>query len=63
VLWEAEGAYGGGPVTLVSPMIARYPLVTPGMSRLPLRSDRPDARILLGVAVTVGGIVLLLVGG
>ena len=56
-------ALSRGPVTLVSPVVASYPLVTLGMSRLLLRSERPTRQVLLGVAMIVAGIVLLLTGG
>ncbi len=56
-------ALARGPVTLVSPVVASYPLVTLGLSRLLLRSERPTRQVLLGVAMTVAGIVLLLTGG
>jgi drug/metabolite transporter (DMT)-like permease len=55
-------ALARGPVTLVSPIVASYPLVTLALSGVLLRGDRPGPAVLLGVAVTVGGIVLLLAG-
>jgi len=54
-------ALGCGPVTLVSPLIAAYPLVTLLLSFRFLKHERLDARLVTAVAVTVGGVVLLLV--
>lgn len=54
-------ALAKGPVTLVSPLAASYPLVTLGLSAVLLRSVRPSPRLALGVAATVGGVVLLLI--
>jgi drug/metabolite transporter (DMT)-like permease len=55
-------ALARGPVTLVSPVVASYPLVTLALSRLLLSADQPTPRVVLGVAATVAGIVLLLAG-
>ena len=55
-------ALARGPVTLVSPMVASYPLVTLAVGWVVLRAARPGRAVLLGVAVTVAGIVLLLAG-
>jgi drug/metabolite transporter (DMT)-like permease len=54
-------ALGLGPVTLVSPLIASYPLVTLLLSFRFLKCERVDARLVAAVAITVGGVVLLLV--
>jgi drug/metabolite transporter (DMT)-like permease len=54
-------ALGRGPVTLVSPLIASYPLVTLLLSFRFLKCERVDARLVAAVAITVGGVVLLLV--
>jgi drug/metabolite transporter (DMT)-like permease len=56
-------ALARGPVTLVSPMVASYPLVTLAVGWVVLHAARPGRAVLLGVAVTVGGIVLLLLRG
>ncbi len=53
-------ALGKGPVTVVSPLIASYPLVTLGLSRLFLKHEPVGALLIGGVAVTVGGIILLI---
>jgi drug/metabolite transporter (DMT)-like permease len=54
-------ALGRGPVTLVSPLIATYPLVTLLLSFQLLRRERVDGRLVAAVAITVGGVVLLLI--
>ena len=54
-------ALGRGPVTLVSPLIATYPLVTLLLSRQCVQRERLDARLVAAVAMTIGGVVLLLV--
>ncbi|MBV8290038.1 MAG: DMT family transporter [Hyphomicrobiales bacterium] len=54
-------ALGRGPVSLVSPLIATYPLVTLLLSLRFLKRERIDARLAAAVAVTVGGVVLLLI--
>jgi drug/metabolite transporter (DMT)-like permease len=53
-------ALARGPVALVSPLVATYPLVTLGLSRLVLGPVRIGPNIVLGVLLTVGGVVLLL---
>jgi drug/metabolite transporter (DMT)-like permease len=54
-------ALGRGPVTLVSPLIATYPLVTLLLSFRFLKRERLDLRLVAAVAATVGGVVLVLV--
>jgi drug/metabolite transporter (DMT)-like permease len=54
-------ALGRGPVTLISPLIATYPLVTLLLSFRFLKRERVDPRLVAAVAVTIGGVVLLLV--
>jgi drug/metabolite transporter (DMT)-like permease len=54
-------ALGCGSVTLVSPLIATYPLVTLLLSFGFLKRARVEARLIAAVAITVGGCVLLLV--
>ena len=54
-------ALARGPVTLVSPLAAGYPLVTLALSAVMLRSVRLSPRLVAGVVATVGGVVLLLV--
>ncbi|WP_162914513.1 DMT family transporter [Desertibaculum subflavum] len=49
-----------GPVALVSPLVATYPLVTLALSPLLLGRVEIGRRIVIGVAATVGGVILLL---
>ena len=55
-------AVGAGPVSLVAPLIATYPLVTVGVSALVLSNVRITARLVTGVVMTVAGVVLILAG-
>jgi drug/metabolite transporter (DMT)-like permease len=52
-------ALGTGPVYLVSPIVATYPLFTLALSALVLRLPMRPA-LLVGVALTVAGVALLL---
>jgi len=54
-------ALGRGPVALVSPLIATYPLVTVLLSSVLLKRERIDAPLVVAIAATVGGVVLLLI--
>jgi drug/metabolite transporter (DMT)-like permease len=54
-------ALGHGPVTLVSPLAAAYPLVTLLLSFAVLKRERIDAPLMAAIAGTVGGVVLLLI--
>ena len=54
-------ALGRGPVTLVSPLIATFPLVTLLLSFQFLKRERVDGRLVAAVAITVGGVALLLI--
>jgi drug/metabolite transporter (DMT)-like permease len=54
-------ALGRGPVALVSPLVASYPLVTALLSHLLLEEEPLSARLIAAVAATVGGVVLLIV--
>ena len=49
-------------MTLVSPLVATYPLVTVGLSLLVLRKIAVSPRLALAVALTVAGVALLIVG-
>lgn len=49
-----------GPVVLVSPTVASYPLITMVLSLALLRAGRPTARQGVGVAMTVIGVAVLL---
>jgi drug/metabolite transporter (DMT)-like permease len=55
-------ALGAGPVSLVAPLYATYPLFTVGMSAIFLGNVRITARLVAGTALTVGGVVLILIG-
>jgi drug/metabolite transporter (DMT)-like permease len=54
-------ALGNGPVTLISPLIATNPLVTLLLSFRFLKRERVDARLVAAAAMTVGGVILLLI--
>ncbi len=55
-------ALARGPVALVSPLVATYPLVTVAGSALILGRSDGGARLALAVALTVAGVALLLAG-
>ena len=55
------GALACGPVAIVSPLIAGYPLVTLLLSRAFLKRDDVGLQLIAGVATAVCGVVLLLV--
>ncbi len=52
-------ALNRGQVSVVSPLVATYPLFTLALSALFLREERFGSRVLLGVALTVAGVVVL----
>ena len=52
-------ALARSPVSVVSPLVATYPLFTLALSALFLREERFGPRVLLGVALTVAGVVVL----
>jgi drug/metabolite transporter (DMT)-like permease len=52
-------ALARGPVLLVSPLVATYPLVTLAFSAMLLRSTRIKITLVIGVATTVAGVMLL----
>jgi drug/metabolite transporter (DMT)-like permease len=54
-------ALGRGPVALVSPLVATYPLVTVLLSAIFLKRERTDAPLIAAVTATVGGVILLLI--
>jgi drug/metabolite transporter (DMT)-like permease len=54
-------ALGRGPVTLVSPLVATYPLVTLLLSFALEKRERIDAPLMAGLTTTVAGVILLLV--
>ena len=51
-----------GPITLVAPLVAIYPLVTVLLSAIMLHQVRITARIVAGTALTVAGVALVLAG-
>src|SRR6185436_3348972 len=55
-------AVGAGPITLVAPIIATYPLVTMGVGALVLANVRITARLVVGSVLAVCGVVLILIG-
>jgi len=55
-------ALGNGPVSLVAPLYATYPLFTVGMSLLFLGNVKITWRLVAGTLATVGGVVLILTG-
>lgn len=54
-------ALGSGPVKLVSPLVASYPLVTLALSLVFLKEERKSPQLVAGVAATVCGVVLLII--
>lgn len=53
-------ALSRGPVALVSPLAASYPLVTLALSAILLRRTPLTTRLVAGVTVTVGGVATIL---
>jgi len=51
-----------GPVTLVSPLIATFPLATIAIGALLYRRIDGGLRLVFGVALTVAGVALLIAG-
>jgi drug/metabolite transporter (DMT)-like permease len=56
-------ALGLGSITLVAPLVALFPLMAVVMSYLFLRNERLHAIGLLGIVVSVVGVIVLLVAG
>lgn len=54
-------ALARGPVTIVSPLVATYPLVTVAASALARHAVDHQVRVTVGAALTVAGVALLLV--
>lgn len=52
-------ALNQGPVSLVSPIAATYPLFTLGLSALLLRNERLTGPLIAGVVLTVAGVAVL----
>jgi drug/metabolite transporter (DMT)-like permease len=55
-------AVRNGPVTLVAPLLAIYPLVTVILTAIMLRHIEITARIVAGTVLTVAGVALVLAG-
>lgn len=53
-------ALGRGPVALVSPLVASYPLVTILLSHLFLKEEPVNAPLMAAVAATVAGVIILI---
>jgi drug/metabolite transporter (DMT)-like permease len=54
-------ALSTGAVVLVSPIVATYPLFTLLLSALVVREERMSGMLITGVALTVAGVIVLLV--
>jgi len=59
ILVVMYAALNRGQVSVVSPLVATYPLFTLALSAIFLREEKFGARVLLGVALTVAGVVVL----
>jgi drug/metabolite transporter (DMT)-like permease len=55
-------ALGLGPITLVAPLVALFPLIAVVLSLLLLRGERLHVLGFLGIGTSVGGVILLLLG-
>ena len=55
-------AVRNGPITLVAPLAAIYPLVTVGLSAIMLKHIAITPRIVAGTLLTVAGVALVLIG-
>jgi drug/metabolite transporter (DMT)-like permease len=55
-------ALGLGSISVVAPLVATFPLIAVGLSFLFLRGERLHLLGLTGIVVSVGGVILLLVG-
>jgi len=51
-----------GPITLVAPLAAIYPLITVLLTAIMLRNVRITAQIVAGTVLTVAGVALVLIG-
>ena len=52
-------ALNAGPVYLVSPIVATYPVFTLMLSAAVVREERLSGALVTGVALTVAGVVVL----
>jgi drug/metabolite transporter (DMT)-like permease len=55
-------AVGSGRVSLVTPLVATYPLVTVALSALVLTNVRITAKLTCGTVAAVAGVVMVLLG-
>ena len=55
-------ALNQGKVSLISPIVATYPLFTLGLSMLLLRHERVTQRVAVGAVLTVAGVIVLVSG-
>ena len=55
-------AVRNGPITLVAPLSAIYPLVTLGLGAIMLKHIAITARVVAGTLLTVAGVALVLIG-
>ena len=55
-------ALGAGPVSVVAPLVAAYPMVTVGLNMLVFGHTQGALRLAAGAALTVLGVVLILIG-
>jgi drug/metabolite transporter (DMT)-like permease len=55
-------ALGLGSIAVVAPLVAVFPLIAVVLSYLLLRNEKLHAAGLLGIVVSVGGVILLLAG-
>jgi uncharacterized membrane protein len=55
-------AVRNGPITLVAPLLAIYPLVTLLLTAVLLRHVQITLRIVAGAVLTVAGVALVLIG-
>jgi len=53
-------ALGLGSITLVAPLVALFPLLAVVLSLVLLRGERLHVLGLIGIATSVGGVILLL---
>jgi drug/metabolite transporter (DMT)-like permease len=56
-----NAALGRGPVALVAPLVASYPLITLVLSFVFLKHEHIGPQLVAAVAVIVGGVVLLII--
>ena len=54
-------ALARGPIAIVAPLVACYPLFAVALARVMLGA-RVDARAMMGIAITIAGIAILIKG-